>query len=564
MRAICAVRLGAAVSVLAAAAVPATSAAAATGSETFAATGEHAFVVPAGVTSLQVTLVGGNGASGGAANSGFHAPGGVGATAIATIAVSPGETLYAEVAGNGQINGTGGYGGGGAAHHSGEAGGGGGGASDVRTCSAGAIPASCAGGSSLMSRLVAAAGGGGGARGGADTGDSDIIKGGAGGAGSVAGAEGAFDSKGDSGGEGGRPGGALAPGAAGGNSAEPAGAGQLGLGGEGGDSFASEGGGGGGGVYGGGGGGGGLVKELSGNVYNSAGGGGGGGGSGAPGSPGTVAGFHTEPTTIGAEPSVTLSWTLPAPVATTGPASGVTSAAATLNGTVNADGSPVSDCHFVLAPAPPTGASVPCVQQVGAGSSPVAVSATIAGLVASTTYTATVVAVSAQGTSSGAAVAFSTLPAGTAAPTATTTSSAAPLRVTNLRLTTARFRRGRRPATIARTVKVANGTSASFTLSGSASVRLTFQRAAPGVLTAHGCAALATSDRRGRACTRYVTVAGSVSRAGHAGNDAILFDGVLDGGARLAPGSYRLSLRASTALAGIAAGQHPSFTVLGP
>ncbi len=560
MRAICAVRLGAAVSVLAAVG-PASPAAAATGSETFAATGEHAFVVPAGVTSLQVTLVGGSGASGGAANSGFHAPGGVGATAIAMIAVSPGETLYAEVAGNGQIDGTGGSGGGGSAHHSGEDGGGGGGASDVRTCSVGAIPASCDGGASLASRLVVAAGGGGGGRGSADTGDSDIIKGGAGGAAGAAGGEGAFDSKGDSGGEGGRPGGALAPGAAGGNSLEPASAGQLGRGGEGGGSLASEGGGGGGGVYGGGGGGGGLVKESSGNVYNSAGGGGGGGGSGAPGSPVIVAGFHTEPTTLGAEPSVSLSWTLPAPAAITGAATGLTSATATLNGTVNADGSAVSDCHFVIAPAPPTGASVPCAQQVGAGSSPVAVSATIAGLAASFTYTATLVAASAQGTSSGAAVAFSTLPPATAT---TTTSGAARLTVTNVRLTAARFRRGRRPATIARTVKVASATSASFTLSEPASVRLTFQRAAPGVLTAHGCAAPAIAHRHGRACTRYVAVPGGVTRAGHPGNDAILFDGVLDGGARLAPGSYRLSLRASTALAGTAAPQHPSFTVLGP
>jgi hypothetical protein len=563
MRAICAVRLGAAVSALAAA-MPAVPAAAATGSESFVATGEHAFVVPAGVTSVQVALVGGSGASGGAANSGVHAPGGVGATAIVTIAVSPGETLYAEVAGNGQTNGAGGYGGGGSALHSGEAGGGGGGASDVRTCAASAMPTSCGGGSSLASRLVVAAGGGGGARGGADTGDSAIIKGGAGGAAAAPGGEGAFDAKGDSGGEGGRPGGALAPGAAGANSAEPASAGQFGAGGGGGSSLASEGGGGGGGVYGGGGGGGGLVKESGGNVYNSAGGGGGGGGSGAPGSPGIVAGFHTEPTTPGAEPSVAFSWTLPAPAATTGPASGVTSAAATLNGMVNADGSPISDCHFVLAPAPPTGASVPCAQQVGAGSSPVAMSATIAGLAASTTYTVTLVAASPQGISSGAGVAFSTLPAGAVAPGATTTSNAAPLGVTNLRLTAPRFRRGRRPATVARAVKVANATTAMFALSEAASVELTFQRAARGVLTARGCAAPATAHRRGHACTRYVIVRGTVTRTGHAGNDAIQFDGVLDGGARLTPGSYRLSLIATAAGASKTAAQHPSFTVLGP
>ena len=127
---------------------PAAAAAAETRSTSFSEAGEHQFVVPAGVTSVQVMLVGG---SGGEAT-GF-APGGSGGTVTATLAVSPGETLFAEVAGDGYsselptLRGLGGFGGGGNGGGDGGLGirgGGGGGASDVRTCPVTA-PASCGG-----------------------------------------------------------------------------------------------------------------------------------------------------------------------------------------------------------------------------------------------------------------------------------------------------------------------------------------------------------------------------------------------------------------------------------
>jgi hypothetical protein len=43
----------------------------------------------------------------------------------------------------------------------------------------------------------------------------------------------------------------------------------------------------------------------------------------------------------------------------------------------------------------------------------------------------------------------------------------------------------------------------------------------------------------------------------------ISFDGVLDGGRRLSPGAYRLSLTASDAGARTTAAQRPTFTLLG-
>src|SRR5262249_53381378 len=97
-----------------AALVPAV-AAAETASQTFTSAGEHPFVVPAGVTRLQVALVGGNGGAG--KGGAFGGSGGIPATVTAELAVSPGEITYAEVAGNGQTasgaTNAGGYGGGG-------------------------------------------------------------------------------------------------------------------------------------------------------------------------------------------------------------------------------------------------------------------------------------------------------------------------------------------------------------------------------------------------------------------------------------------------------------------
>src|SRR5581483_1988311 len=69
---------------------------------TYASAGEQSFVVPAGVSTIQVRAVGGAGASGNSRP----------AEVNGQIAVSPGETLYLEVGGNGSGSG-GGFNGGG-------------------------------------------------------------------------------------------------------------------------------------------------------------------------------------------------------------------------------------------------------------------------------------------------------------------------------------------------------------------------------------------------------------------------------------------------------------------
>jgi hypothetical protein len=191
------------------------------------------------------------------------------------------------------------------------------------------------------------------------------------------------------------------------------------------------------------------------------------------------------------------------------------------------------------------------------------VSASITGLSPATSYTYTLVAASAQGASSGAPVTFITSPLGGPG-----FGPGPALTVTGLSLSPNRFRRGGREATIARaaarhkTKRLPTSTTISFALSQPATVTLAFQAAKPGVLARGRCTAPTKGRRRGRPCTRYVAVPGAVSRAAHAGTNRIRFQGVLDGGRSLAPGSYRLSLSAANAGGTSRAAQHPGFTLL--
>jgi hypothetical protein len=238
-------------------------AASATVSQTFHYTGsEQTFVVPTGVTSVGVVAIGGRGGNG------DIALGGRGARVSGDLGVTPGETLYVEVGGNGvsyrcqhgffpPSECPGGFNGGGGG------GGGGGGASDVRLASreAGLEP----------DRRVIVAGGGGGAGLSAPdpscTATEEKAFGGPGGDAGQAGGSGECFT-----GLGGNPGSSFAGGAGGGGGAcGELEAGALGTGGSS-SCIYHPGGGGGGGYYGGGAGGG------SGE-HGRAGGGGGGGSS---------------------------------------------------------------------------------------------------------------------------------------------------------------------------------------------------------------------------------------------------------------------------------------------
>ena len=99
------------------------------------------------------------------------------------------------------------------------------------------------------------------------------------------------------------------------------------------------------------------------------------------------------------------------PDVTTGSASEIGATGATLNGTVDPDGLPVSECRFEYGPEENYGQSIPCVETVGSGNGVVAVHAKIAGLAVGSTYHYRLIAGNANGSNPGAYEAFSTLPA---------------------------------------------------------------------------------------------------------------------------------------------------------
>ena len=300
--------------------------------------------------------------------------------------MTPGQTLYVEVGGNGgegaHLN-PGGFNGGG------EGGSGGGGASDVRTTTraAGLFP---------DDRLLVAGGGGGGGQ----NGEGGCLAGAGGAAGSAAGEAG---KAGTCGNQGGGPGTQSGGGAGGANGCGHGEAGQLGAGGVGGgNGYHGEschfdyGGGGGGGYYGGGGG-------CGSSGASSAGGGGG--------SSLVPAGGSEEPASYPAEHEIQITYTKPpGPEVITAPASLVVQTSATLNATVNPEGEEVTNCHFDYGTTPSYGSSMPCASPPGSGTSPVAESAGLTGLSPNTPYHFRISATNASGTRVGSEATFATLP----------------------------------------------------------------------------------------------------------------------------------------------------------
>ncbi len=115
--------------------------------------------------------------------------------------------------------------------------------------------------------------------------------------------------------------------------------------------------------------------------------------------------------------------TLPnAPAVLTGAASAVTSATASLNGTVNPNGGEVGECELEYGTTTAYGSSASCTPSPGSAGSPVAVSAAVTGLAANATYHFRIVAMNAGGTSRGADETLTTLPN---APAVVTTSASA-------------------------------------------------------------------------------------------------------------------------------------------
>jgi IPT/TIG domain len=363
----------AAVGAVATLGAPTGAGAAETVTRTFSYTGtEQTFVVPAGVSKVNVLAIGGSGGSG----SLTETLGGRAAEVGAELGVTPGAAIYVEVGRKGEE-------------------GAGGGASDVRTSPR-------ANGSSPDTRRLVAGGGGG-----AGVVTENHNPGAGGDAGQAGQSIPPYKYEKGFLAEGGGPGTQIS-GGPGGQADECEGrrgveeihatAGQLETGGSGGYCSrygGQQGGGGGDGYYGGGGGGA--------TVFSAA--GGGGGSSLVP----TAGSFVLAPRA--AQPQVQFSYAPQPnpPAVVTEAASEITRVSATLNATVNPENTEVSSCYFEYGTAESYGSSKPCSSPPGSGISPVAVSLHLSGLSVHTVYHFRVVATNAHGTSHGSDRAFKTL-----------------------------------------------------------------------------------------------------------------------------------------------------------
>lgn len=93
----------------------------------------------------------------------------------------------------------------------------------------------------------------------------------------------------------------------------------------------------------------------------------------------------------------------------------------------------------------------------------------------------------------------------------------------------------------ARSITTKGSTTLSLTLTAPAQVRLTFSRATPGRKVGRTCAAPKTSNKSKPACTRYLA-AGTLTRSLPGGAQRISIGPRLDGGRKLKPGTYHVTV----------------------
>jgi CSLREA domain-containing protein len=239
-----------------------------------------------------------------------------------------------------------------------------------------------------------------------------------------------------------------------------------------------------------------------------------------------------------------------APHVSTGPATGVGTAGATIAATVTANAADAT-VHFEIGTTTAYGMQT-AEQHVG-GVAPAAVSAGVGGLAPATTYHYRVLASSGDGSASGADATFTTAPTGRAGIAL----------LTELGETFSTFALGKAPTPSRGAAAAARrhhkGTVFHFKLDQRATVTIAIQSSAPGRRVGGRCRPDSPRLRHKRACARTVTI-GKLIREGHAGSNSVPFTGRI--GARpLKPGRYRALFTAVDA-AGPSAPQSLRFTVV--
>ncbi|HXD53579.1 MAG TPA: alkaline phosphatase family protein [Solirubrobacteraceae bacterium] len=118
----------------------------------------------------------------------------------------------------------------------------------------------------------------------------------------------------------------------------------------------------------------------------------------------------SNPGGAGSGPDMSFSTGTAPPVATTGAATHVRQTSATIEATVNPNGSEVTSCSFEYGTASVSEAQAPCNPAPGSGTTAVTVTAALSGLAVGQTYVYRIVASSESGSSQGAQATFKTLP----------------------------------------------------------------------------------------------------------------------------------------------------------
>ncbi|MFL5909762.1 MAG: InlB B-repeat-containing protein [Gaiellaceae bacterium] len=112
--------------------------------------------------------------------------------------------------------------------------------------------------------------------------------------------------------------------------------------------------------------------------------------------------------TMDADKTVTATFNQKSPTPVTGAGTGATQTSVTLQGTVNPNGATVTDCHFEYGASTAYGSQVACSPSPGSGAAAVAVTASVSGLSAGTTYHFRLVATNRGGSGNGADATFAT------------------------------------------------------------------------------------------------------------------------------------------------------------
>jgi hypothetical protein len=220
--------------------------------------------------------------------------------------------------------------------------------------------------------------------------------------------------------------------------------------------------------------------------------------------------------------------------ATTGAASAVTMVSASVGGTAANPDAAGATASFQYGPTTAYGFAT-ATQPVAATAAAAPFAASIVELAAATTYHFRLVMTNAAGTAVGTDQTFVTSANLTASPLPLSPVGVALPVLSGLSLSPTSFR----ASASAKTITKHAGTTVKYKLTRIARVRFTVERSTKGRRVHGTCAAAKRSNAGKPACVRYVTVAGSLTRASRDGANSFRFAGRL-GGRALLPGSYRL------------------------